>query len=81
MEIEASCGCGAKLKLSPRSAAWNDYSNSERERESVDKAFEKWVQAHMDCRRPEIRYIGGERETREVAAAAMEREHGPQEVA
>lgn len=59
MDIQATCGCGAKITLAPGTPsqlgnghgyASNNNATVDAEREAVAAAFAKWIEAHQLCR-------------------------------
>jgi hypothetical protein len=55
MDIEATCSCGARVKLLPltRKATYgHDSVPDADERVAVATAFREWVQAHSSCGQP-----------------------------
>lgn len=57
MDIEATCGCGAKVKIHPDNGGYQQSSygieaKTREEREACSAAFKEWVQAHTICARP-----------------------------
>lgn len=65
MEIEASCGCGAKLKIKPdnegyRNSSYGIESKTREEREASSAAFKEWVAAHVACTNRRTEFPGGE---------------------
>lgn len=62
MDIQATCGCGAKVNIAPgrpselgngHGYASNNTATVDAERQAVAEAFAKWVEAHQRCNRPE----------------------------
>lgn len=56
MNIEATCGCGARVKITPDNSGYRDSSygiegKTREEREACSAAFKEWVQAHGKCGR------------------------------
>jgi hypothetical protein len=59
MDIQAKCGCGAALTITPkdfarRDAYGGDYNSDQKVREAIAASFDKWVQAHSGCVRREL---------------------------
>jgi hypothetical protein len=61
MDIQATCGCGAKITLAPGSPASlgnshgyaaNNNGTVDAEREAVAAAFALWADRHSACGRP-----------------------------
>lgn len=61
MDIQATCGCGAKVTVAPGSPsslgnghgyAANNTATVDAERAAVEGAFAKWVAAHQQCNQP-----------------------------
>lgn len=67
MDIQATCGCGAKVTIAPGTPsslgnahgyASNNTATVDAEREAVGAAFAKWIEAHRPCARHEVQYTG-----------------------
>jgi hypothetical protein len=64
MNIHATCGCGATVKITPDSpgslglGGYGHGSSSdviEAERKAVAEAVNRWIDAHQGCCRPDLR--------------------------